>query len=222
MTNEEKGDLLAQTLFPPPPVSSSVPTGFMYPDLVDKWSPITRELLDKAIQNLSPYKAPGLDVVANIIFKRCPTLADHLLPLFNAVFTLRMYYEPWRESITVILCKPSKLDYSVPKAYRPIALLNTTAKLLSAIVTDRASYLLESHSLLPSTHFGGCPGCSTTDLLHLLETTVKHAWRQGKVASALFLDIKGAFPNAVTDRLIHNMKRWHLPKAIVAYMEHLL
>ena len=100
-TNEEKGDLLAQTLFPPPPVSSSVPTGFVYPDPVDKWLPITRELLDKAIQNLSPYKALGLDGVANIIFKCCSTLADHLLPLFNAVFTLRTYYEPWRESITV-------------------------------------------------------------------------------------------------------------------------
>ena len=57
--------------------------------------------------------------------------------------------------ITVILCKPGKPDYSVPKAYHPIALLNTTTKLLSAIVTDRASYLLEAHGLLPSMHFSG-------------------------------------------------------------------
>ena len=189
MMNEEKDDLLAQMLFPRPPVSLSVPTHFVYPDPVDKWSPITWEHLDKAIQNLSPYKALSPDGVANIVFKHCPTLADHLLPLFNTVFTLRMYYEPWRESITVILHKPGKLDYFIPKAYHPIALLNTTSKLLSAIVTDRASYLLESHSLLPSMHFSGRPGCSTTDLLHLLETTVKHAWWQGKVVLALFLDI---------------------------------
>ena len=49
--------------------------------------------------------------------------------------------------------------------------------------------ILETHNLLPSTHFGGRPGRSTTDSLHLLETTIRHAWRQGKVVSALFLDI---------------------------------
>ena len=205
-TNKEKGDLLTRMLFPPPPDVSSVPADFTYPDPVDKWAPITREHLNKAIQNLSLYKAPGPDRIANIVFKRGTSLTDHLLPLFNAVFMLKTYYEPWRESITVILRKPGKPDYSIPKAYRPIALLNTTAKLLSAIVTDKVSFLLESHGLLPSTRFGGHPGRSTTDSLHLLEAMVKHAWRQGKVASVLFLDIEGAFPNAVTDRLIHNMK----------------
>lgn len=51
---------------------------------------------------------------------------------------------------------------------------------------------------------------------------VKHAWWQGKVASVLFLNIKGAFPNAVTDQLLHNMKTRHLPTAIVSYTEQLL
>ena len=72
-------------------------------------------------------------------------------------------------------------------------------KILSAIVADRTSFILETHNLLPGTHFGGCPGKSTEDLLHLLENTIRHAWRQKKVISVLFLDIEGAFPNAVTD-----------------------
>ena len=222
-TNEEKGEMLAKMLFPPPPDVSSVPANPAYPAPVEQWTPITHEQLTKAISNLSPYKAPGPDGVANIVFKRCTAiLTDHLLPVFNAVFTLKMYYEPWRESITVILRKPGKPDYSTPKAYRPIALLNTTAKLLSAIVAERTSYTLEAHNLLPNTHFGGRPGRSTSDSLHLFETTVRHAWRQGNVVSALFLDIEGAFPNAVTDRLIHNMRIRRLPKAITSYTERLL
>jgi hypothetical protein len=87
-----------------------------------------------------------------------------------------MYYPAWREFNTVILCKPGKLDYTVPKAYRPIALLNTTAKLLTAIVADHMSHLIETNHLLPSMHFGGRPGRSTTDSLHLLEATVKNTW----------------------------------------------
>jgi len=127
------------------------------------------------------------------------------------------------KSVTVILRKPGKPDYSVPKAYHPIALLNTTAKLLSSIVTDRASYILEAHNLLPATHFGGRPGRTTEDSLHLLESTIRNAWRQGKVVSALFLvDIEGAFPNAVTKCLIHNLRKKRLPREIVDYIEEML
>ena len=145
MTNKEKSAILAQALFPPPPNESTVPTDFLYPDPAERWSEITHEQLTQAINNLSPYKVPGPDGVANIVFQHCSSLIDYILPLFNAVVNLRTYYDPWKESITVILRKPGKPDYSVPKAYRPIALLNTTAKLLLAIVADRTSYIL-SHT----------------------------------------------------------------------------
>lgn len=221
-TNEEKSEILAQALFPPPPAVSTVPTDHLYPEPAEKWTDITREQLTQTINNLSPYKAPGPDGVANIVFQHCRVLTDYLLPLFNAVINLRTYYDPWRESITVILRKPGKPDYSIPKAYRPIALLNTTVKILSAIVADRTSFILETHNLLPGTHFGGRPGRSTEDSLHLLENTIRHAWRQKKVVSALFLDIEGVFPNAVTDRLLHNMKARCLPPEIVTFTERML
>jgi len=219
---EEKSEILAQALFPPPPDESTVPTDYLYPEPAEHWTEITKEQLTQAINNLSPYKAPGPDGVANIVFQQCQVLIDYLLPIFNAAINLRTYYNPWRESITVILRKPGKPDYSVPKAYRPIALLNTTAKLLSTIVADRTSYILETHNLLPNTHFGGRPGRSTEDSLHLLENTVRHTWRQKRVVSALFLDIEGVFPNAVTDRLIHNMKRHRLLPEIVSFTNRML
>lgn len=221
-SNEDKSKAFARALFPPPPPRSSVPHAYDYPDPAARWSQITKDQLMRTIKGLSPYKAPGPDGVANIVFQRSPILSDYLLPLFNAVFTLKTYYDPWRESITVILRKPGKPDYTTPKAYRPIALLNTTAKLLSAVVADRTSYILEKHQLLPAAHFGGRPGRSTEDSLLLLETTIRHAWRQKQVVSALFLDIEGAFPNAVTDRLLHNMKKRRLPPEIVHYTERLL
>ena len=65
---------------------------------------------------------------------------------------------------------------------------------------------MEQHQLLPKTHFGGRPGRTTTDAIHYLVHKVKRAWANDQVASVLFLDIKGAFPNAVTDLLIHNLK----------------
>lgn len=43
-----------------------------------------------------------------------------------------------------------------------------------------------------------------------------------KVASVLFLEVEGAFPNAVTDQLIHNLRRRRVPKAHVWFIKELL
>ena len=77
--------------------------------------------------------------------------------------------------------------------------MNMIAKLLSSIVVEDLVHLMEKHALLPANHFGGRPGRTTTDSLHLLVDTVKVAWRRKQVASVLFLDVEGAFPNAVTE-----------------------
>jgi ribonuclease HI len=222
-TNSEKSRLIAESFFPLPPLADLVPEDTIYPDPIAPHTPITKTHLLKAVSNLSGYKAPGPDGICNIVFKECISiLSPYLLHLFNAVFTHRTYYEPWRHFTTVVLRKPGKPSYTTPKAYRPIALINTTCKLLTAIVADQLTYILEHHNLLPNTHFGGRPGRSTTDSLHLLENVIKNAWRSHKVASVLFLDIEGAFPNAVTKRLLHNMRSRRIPRAIVDFTEQVL
>jgi hypothetical protein len=136
----------------------------------------------------------------------------HLLYILRALETLYNSGPP----------QPGKPSYSTPKAYHPIALINTTCKLLMAIVADQLTYILEHHNLLPNTHFGGRLGRSTTDSLHLLKNIIKNAWHSHKVASVLFLDIEGAFPNAVTKRLLHNMRTRQIPRAIIEFTEQVL
>ena len=74
------------------------------------------------------------------------------------------------------------------------------------------------HGLLPATHICGCPGRTTTDSLHLLTDYIKAAWRKKKVVSALILDVEGAFLNAVTHRLLHNMRQHRVPEAYVSFV----
>src|SRR6266481_2171460 len=134
-----------------------------------------------------------------------------LLQIFRAVPALEVYADRWKEIVTCVLRKPGKLRYDVPKAYRPVALVNMMEKLLSSIIVEDITHLVEKHQLLPANHFGGCPGCNMTDSLHLLVDTIKAAWRRKQVVSALFLNIEGAFPNAVTARLLHNMRKRRIP-----------
>ena len=96
------------------------------------------------------------------------------------------------------------------------------AKVLTSIVSKNLTTATEQNQLLPETHFGGRPCRSTTDAVHLLIHQIKEAWRKGKVVSILFLDIEGAFSNAVTDWLLHNMKNRQVQGQIVKFIGRLL
>lgn len=182
-----------------------------------------QDQLRRHITKLSPYKAHGLDDIPNVVLqKNMDLISTQLLNIYRAIINLGIYYDPWRESTTIVLRKPGKPSYEVPKAYRLIALLSTLAKVLTSIIAENMSFLVEQHQLLPKTHFGGRVGQSTMDAIQYLVHKVKTAWRNNQVVSVLFLDVEGAFPNAVTARLIHNLKKRRIPKATVKFIQQLL
>jgi ribonuclease HI/endonuclease/exonuclease/phosphatase family metal-dependent hydrolase len=221
--NNDKAKIFAKIFFPPAPPAPATQVHHEYPDPLPDPPQITKEQVQKHIAKLSPYKAHGPDGIPNVVLQRCvDMLSGRLTRIFRAVLELNTYYDPWREFTTVVLRKPGKPSYEVPKAYRPIALISTTAKVLSAIVAENLSRLVEVHHLLPKNHFGGRPGRSTADAVQYLVHKICETWRTNKVISVLFLDIEGAFPNAVTARLIHNLKRRRVPTAIVNFVEKLL
>ena len=167
-----------------------------------------QEQIRRQLKRLKPYKAPGPDGIPNIVLTRCPDLlVNRLWYIYNAILEKEIYYAPWKYFSTVVLRKPRKPCYDTPKAYHPIVLLNTLGKLMTAVVAEQLTYYTEKHALLPPTHFGGCQGKTTTDALHTLTYRIKDAWCKHQVVSVLFLDIEGAFPNAVNERLIHNLKK---------------
>jgi ribonuclease HI/exonuclease III len=221
--NRDKATLFANTFFPSPPAESNVPPDYEYPAPLPDPPSITKEQIVRQILRLSPYKAYGPDEIPNVVLQRClDLLLEYLYHIYKSTLILDTYYDPWREFTTVVLRKPGKPNYETPKAYRPIALLSTLAKVLTAIVAEDISRLAEKHQLLPKTHFGGRPGRTTTDAIHYLVHRIKEAWRKNKVASILFLDVEGAFPNAVTERLLHNLKKRRIPTIYINFIKQLL
>jgi hypothetical protein len=100
---------------------------------------------------------------------------------------LGIYVDAWRKFTMVVLRKPGKPNYEIPKAYCPIALLCIMAKVVIEIVTEDISYLVEKESLLLTNHYEGRLGRMTTDVVHTLVDKAKSVWRHGKVVSILFL-----------------------------------
>ena len=129
-------------------------------------------------------------------------LLNRLYHIYIAIYEKRFQYKPWKYFTTITLYKLGKPYYNILKAYRPIALLNMMWKVLTGILAEQLSYYTEKYHLLPDHHFGGWPGRTTTDAMHLLTYRIKDTWHKGKVASVLFLDIEGAFPNTVPEKLV--------------------
>jgi Reverse transcriptase (RNA-dependent DNA polymerase) len=217
--NEEKARTFVKTFFPPAPQLPMNQDQQQYPEPFPDPPGITQDQVGRHIARLSPYKVHGPDGIPNVILQKCANLLTlRLTTIFRAMIELNIYYDPWREFTTIVLRKPGKPSYETPKAYRPIALICTMAKVLTSIVAENLSRIVEQHRLLPKNHFGGRPGRSTADAVHYLVDKIHKAWRSNKVVSVLFLDVEGAFPNAVTSRLIHNLKKRRIPTSIVNFV----
>ena len=215
-TNLEKAGDLAKSFFPPPPVTTSVSADFKYPNPLPGVKFYSRRRIHRAISKLKPHKAPGPDGIPNVILVRCiDALLDHLYFIYRAVFELNVYHARWLALFTLVLRKIGKAAYDMSKSYRPIGLLDTIGKLLSTLIAADLSFLVEKYNLLPAMQFGGRSRHNTSDAMHILVHRIKDTWRSGKVASVLFLDVQGAFPNTVKDQLLHNMKSRRIPTCYV-------
>lgn len=218
--NREKARLFHKAFFYDRPNDVDTHRGHQYPPPAFEWTPVTNAEIYAAVAKLKPHKAPGLSGIPNIVIMKTKyTLVPYLGPVFRATFTCGAYPERWKTFKTVVLKKPGRDNYGDPNSYRPIALLDTIAKVLSACVKNKLAYLIEKHDILPKHQFGGRPGRSTTDSLHKLTTFVKGAWRRKKEVVALFLDVKGAFPNTVPEVLAHEMRKRGVPNEVVGWFE---
>jgi len=222
-TNQDKGRILAKGFFPTKPSADSTLDSCTYPPECESVGTITAEQIHAQLKKLKPYKAPGPDGILNIVLtKSADLIVERLTHIYQAMLKEGLMYKPWKEFVTVVLRKPGKPRYDTPKAYRPIALLNTMWKVVTAIIANHITYVTEKHQLLPANHFGGRPGRTTVDAMHLLTNKVKMAWRAGKVTAVLFLDIEGAFPNANPERLVHNLRKQRVPAAYTAFVHNML
>jgi hypothetical protein len=113
------------------------------------------------------------------------------------------------------LKKEGKADYSAPKAYRTITLLNCLSKVLEKIMTTRLSYWAETINLLYSEQMSDRKQRSAIDAVMCLTHDIQLANNNNKVLSALLLDVKGAFDHVSLNQLLKVMKKLHLPQTVL-------
>ncbi|GFT50301.1 probable RNA-directed DNA polymerase from transposon X-element [Trichonephila clavipes] len=86
------------------------------------------------IKKLPNRKSPGPDQITNIALKYLPINAiTHLTKIYNRCLINSHFPTQWKIAIVVMLPKPNQ-DHKFSQNYRPISLLNTTAKIFERII----------------------------------------------------------------------------------------
>jgi len=109
---------------------------------------------------------------------------------------------PWHHATIVVLNKPGKPDYSIPKAYRPISLLECRGKLLEKIIAKCFQHDIENHQLMSMSQFGSCPQHNTCDVATTLIHHIQVTRQAGHISALLMFDISGFFNNLILERAV--------------------
>ena len=157
--------------------------------------PFTSDELAHALSRSNPKKAPGGDgLTADIVRRAAGIDPELLLSLLNKCLELSCFPEPWKEAVVVVLRKPGKDDYTLPKSYRPIGLLSVLGKVLERMMVRRIRW-----HILPKANrrqYGFVPQRSTEDALYDLVSHLRDGLKKKLLNLVISLDIEGAFDAA--------------------------
>lgn len=157
-------------------------------------------------------------MIANEALKMCrKAVGPYLACISNACLHLGYCPDRFNEAITIAILKPGKAPVR-PKSYRPIALLNTTGKLLEKVVANRIKTLLaQNPKLIPSTQFGAL-GKDTTKALQRLTSIIYRGWRTKQRVTLLGLNMGGAIDSVDGTILLQRLKEKRMPDWILKFV----
>jgi hypothetical protein len=169
----------------------------------------------RATSNKSAPGSSGIDW--SLLKKGWDAVKDHLVDVFNACLLLGHHPPRWKEAKVVAIPKPDKPDYSLPKAHRPISLLETMSKLLEKAVAKRMQHDIVAHELIHTNQFGGRAHSSCLDAGLTLLHDVQSAHRAGLKAGILLFDVRGFFNNVNHGRMMAILENSGYPPELVRW-----
>ena len=183
-----------------------------------EFSPFTASEVLAALSSTSNTSAPGVSGSSYRIIKWAFSAHAELFVTFlNGCVRLGLHPTSFKTAIIAVVPKPRRADMSNPRSYRPISLLECLGKLLEKLMAARITYEVGRFNLVPTNQFGGRDKSSVIDACLSLTHDIQAAWKNGLVASALALDVKGYFDNVNHTRLIRVMEILGFAPSIVAW-----
>jgi len=163
-----------------------------------KWPPFSVVELCDALIKCNNSSTPGPDHISWRHLKTIlhdPKCAANVVNIANACIRLRYWPKHFKKSTSIIIPKPNKANYSSPKSFRPIVLLNTMGKLIEKMISKRLQIHTITSDFLHPNQLGGIIQRSPTDAGVLLTHVIRAGWIKGLRTSVLAFDIAQFFPS---------------------------
>jgi ribonuclease HI len=183
-----------------------------------EWSPpndpsFTLLEFRQALNNINFKSAPGPDSLKGIYLKKAFGLLETpLLTVFNRCLRLGYFPNAWKKGKIIIIPKNfntrSPISY---KNYRPLTLLNISAKIFERMLYNRLYWLAENKHWIDPNQFGFRAGRSTTSSLIKIKNFIQDGFDCGEMAMLLSFDIASAFDTAWHPVILNNLKRNNCP-----------
>lgn len=188
------------------------------PDRIMAWNAITEEEIYNATCRTHS-TTPGLDELpTNVLRLAWPVLKYRVVRLFQMCYNAGVHPQVFKEAEVVILPKSGKRDRSLPKSYRPIALLSCLGKGLERLLAWRVQHFALKLGILAPDQCGAVQKRSAVDLTTALACDIQNAWEQKLCAGLLTMDVQGAFDGVLKGRLLQRLRKQGWPRYFVSWV----
>jgi hypothetical protein len=182
------------------------------------FNPFGKEGLLDLLKQTTNKSAPGISGISWDLLKRgWPHCDDLLTNIYSACIRLGHHPSRWKEATVVVIPKPNKVDYSQPKAHRPISLLETMSKLMEKAVAKCFQYDIVKEGLIHTNQFGGRTHSSCLNAGLTLIHDVQAAHAAGLKAGILLFDVKGFFDNVNHARMTARLQNMGFSSELVTW-----
>lgn len=162
---------------------------------------ITPDAIRGAIGSFKPFKSPGVDGVYPALLQvGLEALLPYLITLFRASIAWKHIPTCWKMTRVIYIPKAGR-STPEPKSLRPISLTSFLLKSMEKVVDEYIRRVALSRSPLSTHQYAYQAGKSTDLALNNLVASIGETLKKKEVAVAAFLDIEGAFNNALPKSL---------------------
>ncbi|GFS63745.1 RNA-directed DNA polymerase from mobile element jockey [Trichonephila clavipes] len=180
-------------------------------DYFDNFATCTPPLISPSevrgiIKKLQNIKAAGPDQIPSIAFKYFTLNAlTHLTKLYNQCLIKNHFPTLWKQANVIMLAKPNQ-DRTYPQGYRPISLINATAKIFERIILTRIKSHCKAIDCIPPEQCGFREGHSTLHQLIRVTNIIDEGFAHKFYTVGVFLDVKRAFDKMWHDGLTYKLR----------------
>jgi hypothetical protein len=166
---------------------------------------ITKERIMKAVKQMKPNKAAGVDGLGSTFVKESSKgILEPLVSLMRSSMENAKVPEDWKRANVSAIHK--KGDKKNPANYRPVSLTSNICKIMERIIKEDIVKLLErNQAIRDSQHGFRSKRSCLTNLLVFMEEVAEHL-DNGEAVDVLYLDFQKAFDKVPHVRLLAKLK----------------